>query len=99
MSSIYGFTGSNFELDQMEKALKHWEPDRSSKIEKDSFSGGCLELFKTPECIHNPTPFELDNLIVFFDGRIDNRDELALQLEIDNHQNKSDVVFAAEAFK
>ena len=99
MSSIFGYTGKTGDINTMANALKHWQPDRENTNSNEFCAFGILELFKTPECPINPQPYELDNITVLLDGRIDNRADLAKQLAIPNPEKQSDVAFVAAAFK
>lgn len=99
MSSIFGFTGSGFNLESMQEKLMHWTPDRHALKYGADFSAGVLELYKTPECIITPQPFCDEELIVCFDGRIDNRKELSDLLDIEPLENYSDIDFVIKAFR
>lgn len=99
MSSLFGFTGSDFSLSKMASALRHWKPDREGGVETAQYAIGVQELFKTPECPLVPQPFAQNHLQIALDGRIDNRAWLVNELSIPNPQNLSDVCFIAHAYK
>jgi len=99
MSSIYGYTGNKEAAKLMSDALHHWQPNRENCIQNDMITLGALELFKTPECPLLPQPFVYKHLIVVADCRIDNREELAQDLGINDISKHADIEFIARAFE
>jgi asparagine synthase (glutamine-hydrolysing) len=99
MSSIYGFTGKSQGQIEMSAALRHWQPDREHVIQNDQVTLGALELFKTPECLITRLPYAYHDTIVVADCRIDNREELAKVLGIEDISNHSDIEFIARAYE
>ncbi|GAB3650533.1 lasso peptide isopeptide bond-forming cyclase [Echinicola sediminis] len=99
MSVIYGSTGDVVRLSEQEEVLSHWKADRIGEFNSNHFSGAVLELFNVPESPASPNPYIHKNHVVFADCRIDNRDELAKQLSIENQSGYSDTAFIAFAYE
>ncbi len=99
MSSIYGYTGKKEAQKLMSNALRHWQPDRENFIEREAFTLGALELFKTPECPLVALPYAYKNFHIVADCRIDNREELAKELGVSDISKHSDIEFIARAYE
>ncbi len=99
MSSIYGYTGNKEVQKQMSDALRHWQPDREQFVQNGAITFGALELFKTPECPLIPQPYVYNNFTIVADCRIDNREELANELGINDISKHSDIEFIARAYE
>lgn len=99
MSTIYGYTGKVLASDLMGDALRHWEPDREAIFSTKDIFLGALELYKTPECLISPQPFKYKDYFVVADCRIDNREDLAIDLNINDISKHSDIEFVARAFE
>ena len=99
MSSIYGYTGKREAQKLMSNALRHWQPDRENFIEREAFTLGALELFKTPECPLVALPYAYKNFHIVADCRIDNREELAKELGVSDISKHSDIEFIARAYE
>jgi asparagine synthase (glutamine-hydrolysing) len=83
----------------MENALKHWDPDRQAEYITEEFSVGVLELFNVPQSPIIPQPYIFENFVVGADCRIDNRPELATELNITDIDLHSDIEFIILAYK
>lgn len=98
MSTIFGYIGNQGKLANMKDALRHWLPDREAAYESDVVSLAILELFNVPESPLTPQPYRYKNFIIVADCRIDNRTELAADLDIADISKHSDIEFIVRAY-
>ncbi|MFP4060595.1 MAG: asparagine synthase-related protein [Bacteroidales bacterium] len=90
MSAIFGyinFSGkplTNGKLQEMKSAMDFWGPDDQAIWQEGCAGMGYLLLYNTPEAVHEKQPLTTadGNEILFFAGRVDNRDDLCRQLSI-----------------
>ena len=106
MSAITGIFYRNnhsVKFDQIKKmndSLSHRGPDGSKVLNYESIALGHQMLYTTKESLKETLPFkDKSGLIITADARIDNREELADQLKIDNSPENSDSQFILEAYK
>lgn len=99
MSSIFGYTGTKGDSAAMQKALRHWSPDREAVYQNEHITIGALELFNVPEAPITPQPFEYKNYVIAADCRIDNRSELAVEFGITDISKHADIEYIAFAFE
>jgi len=88
VSSFYGIWKRNgekitvAEAEKMQKAFDWWGPDESSFVVRDSLMIGQATLWNTPESKYEHLPLEKESCILAMDARIDNREELAKELDL-----------------
>ncbi len=100
MSAITGFSGVQPGLlDRMLHRLSHWSPDRTGRFSSDQCSMGILELWSTPEASRSPQPVIHQQFVLLADCRIDNRQELAVALDVAAGELLSDVDYLALAYE
>jgi len=90
MSSFYGIfyrdgrSVSQKEAQKMQQTFDWWKPDESDFIIQDNILLGQATLYNTPESKYEHLPLKKANYILAMDARIDNREELAKELELPN---------------
>ena len=107
MSAIYGilnFKGQSLnqgKLQQMQSNMSYWGPDGNYLWQEGSAGLGVLQLFNTPESIHEKFPL-IDNecgLVFISSARLDNRNELSKLLDIPNDRKPTitdaELIFSA----
>ncbi|MEJ2501432.1 MAG: asparagine synthase-related protein, partial [Campylobacterales bacterium] len=88
MSGFFGFfnrSGRPAEqgiADTMLEAASYWDPDERGLQKNGPAAVGHAMLWNTPESKHEHLPLQRNGLMLTMDARIDNRDELAGQLEL-----------------
>ncbi len=88
MSSIYGIfhrDGSPVDSKEAERfaaSFEWWKPDESDFVVEDSIMLGQATLWNTPESHHEHLPLRRGSLTLVADARIDNREELAKELDL-----------------
>jgi asparagine synthase (glutamine-hydrolyzing) len=87
-------------IKNMNNMLSHRGPDGSAVWYDGSVALGHQMLWTTPESLHEKLPFEDDDsmLVITADARIDNRDELSKELNIENKEEISDSYFIMKAY-
>ena len=88
-------------IKKMNDRLSHRGPDGSAVWCEGPIALGHQMLWTTPESLHEKLPFE-DNesgLVITADARIDNRDELSKELDIDDKEEVSDSYFILKAYQ
>jgi len=107
MSAITGIfyrDGRKVDLElikKMNNRLSHRGPDGSAVWCEGSIALGHQMLWTTPESLHEKLPFEDDDsgLVITADARIDNRDELSKELDIEDKEEVSDSYFILKAYE
>lgn len=92
MSAIFGVVNLNGQpvalqtLKEMQQAISNWGPDGQYLWNEDNAGMGQLQLFNTPESLHEKFPLiDNDRGLIFMSAcRIDNRDELFHLLDTPN---------------
>ncbi|MCO4846164.1 MAG: hypothetical protein KC427_09115 [Sulfurovum sp.] len=90
MSGIFGIFNRNGNavdkqiVETMLEATSYWEPDESGTWINGPVVLGHTMLWNTPESKYEHLPLEKDVLVLTMDARIDNREELARDLELPN---------------
>ena len=90
MSSFYGIfyrdgrSVSQEEAQKMQQTFDWWRPDESDFVIQDNILIGQATLYNTPESKYEHLPLQKANYILAMDARIDNREELAKELELPN---------------
>ena len=88
MSSFYGIFYRNSkqvsqeEAQKMQQTFDWWKPDESDFVIQDNILIGQATLYNTPESKYEHLPLKKANYILAMDARIDNREELAKELEL-----------------
>lgn len=105
MSTIFGVFDKNahdlpVEWNEfMSSACTPWPRDRESNIYKGACFLSCLQRYNTPQSPLAEQPYSDDNtsLHLIFDGRLDNRSELAqlLQLPLNDKTTDESLIFTA----
>ncbi|MCZ3364273.1 MULTISPECIES: lasso peptide isopeptide bond-forming cyclase [Methanobacterium] len=87
-------------IKNMNARLSHRGPDGSAVWCEGSVALGHQMLWTTPESLHEKLPFEDDEsgLVITADARIDNRDELSKELDIEDKEEVSDSYFILKAY-
>ena len=88
-------------IKKMNDKLSHRGPDGSAVWCEGPVALGHQMLWTTPESLHEKLPFE-DNesgLVITADTRIDNRDELSKELDIEDKEEVSDSYFILKAYQ
>ncbi|GAA4644455.1 asparagine synthase-related protein [Pontixanthobacter gangjinensis] len=83
------------------EATRLWPDDRCKAIWNERWLIGCKHRFNVPQSPLAQQPFNSasdENLLVIFDGRIDNRLDLASKLSIDLDENTTDEYLISRAF-
>lgn len=104
ISGIYNRNGRNIDpnlIKNMNNALSHRGPDGSDILVYETIAFGHQMLQTTHESIHEKLPIEDKNsgLIITADARIDNREELSKELDIENNEKFSDSYFILKAYQ
>ncbi|MEL7669268.1 lasso peptide isopeptide bond-forming cyclase [Methanobacterium sp.] len=87
-------------IKKMNNRLSHRGPDGSAVWCEGSIALGHQMLWTTPESLHEKLPFEDDSgLVITVDARIDNRDELSKELDIEDNEEVSDSYFILKAYE
>ena len=68
--------------DEMLEAISYWNPDQKGVVIDNSVGLGHSMLWNTPESKYEHLPLQVDEYILTMDARIDNREELAKELEL-----------------
>jgi len=68
----------------MQQTFDWWKPDESDFVIQDNILIGQATLYNTPESKYEHLPLKKTNYILAMDARIDNREELAKELELPN---------------
>ncbi len=86
--------------ERMLDRLEHRGPDGRRLVVKHQVSLGCRHFWTTPEDIGEEQPLEAGGLMVAFDGRLDNREDLLRALDHRDRQDRllSDARIVLEAF-
>ena len=90
MSSIFGiFHRDNKPVDKeiickMSDSMSYWHPDDRGMWFHDQVALGHAMLWNTPESRFEKLPVKQDHIVITMDARLDNRSELALQLDVSN---------------
>ena len=90
MSGIFGIynrNGKPVEKDiaiTMLDAMSYWDPDERDVWIDGSVALGHTMLWNTPESKHEHLPLQENVYVLTMDARIDNRDELAKEIELPN---------------
>ena len=94
MSGIFGFFNRNGNAagrgiaEKMLETASYWDPDeRDIKLDGPVAFGHTM-LWNTPESRFEHLPLQRDGLMLTMDARIDNRDELATQLDLPDRPMK-----------
>lgn len=100
---IYKRDGKSVELGIVQKmlnAMSYWEPDESGSVREGSVAFAHMMLWNTPESKQENLPGKQDHLIITMDARLDNREELAEQLDLTSHslQQITDSTFILAAY-
>ena len=88
MSGFFGIFNRNGILveektvNTMLDAMSYWSPDDKGTYIEGSVALGHAMLWNTPESKYEHLPLEKDTYILTMDARIDNRDELAKEIEL-----------------
>ncbi|MBV1767746.1 MAG: hypothetical protein KUA29_05530, partial [Methanobacterium sp.] len=85
-------------MERMNDKLSHRGVDGSHIWVEDNVGLGHQMLHTTPESLHEELPFIEDDLVITADARIDNREELADELGIDEVETVSDSYFILKAY-
>ncbi|BDZ69939.1 lasso peptide isopeptide bond-forming cyclase [Methanobacterium petrolearium] len=107
MSAITGiFYRNNQEINpkliqKINDRLSHRGPDGSAVWCEGSVALGHQMLHTTPESLHEKLPFydEKPGLVITADARIDNRRELAKELDIEDNEYVSDSYFILKSYE
>ena len=97
MSSILGIfnrNGKNVEkktIDTMMEAMSYWDPDEKDVWMDGSVALGHGMLWNTPESQYEHLPLKDKAYILTMDARIDNRDELAKEIELPTDRPLSEI--------
>jgi len=88
-------------IKKMNNRLSHRGPDGSAVWCEGSVALGHQMLWTTPESLHEKLPFEDEEsgLVITADARIDNRDELSKELDIEDKEEVSDSYFILKAYQ
>lgn len=86
-------------IQKMNDKLSHRGPDGSHTWVEDNVGLGHQMLHTTPESLHEKLPFIEEDLVITADARIDNRDELANELDIEDVETVSDSYFILKAYE
>lgn len=87
-------------IKKMNNGLSHRGPDGSAVWCEGPVALGHQMLWTTPESLHEKLPFEDEEsgLVITADARIDNRDELSKELNIEDKEEVSDSYFILKAY-
>lgn len=101
---IFNRTGHEVDINQikrMNKSISHIGKDGSANFNKGSIAFGHQMLHTTKESISEKLPFfdKTSRLIITADARIDNRDKLSKQLNVENSYKVSDSLFILKAYE
>ncbi len=88
-------------IKKMNDRLSHRGPDGSAVWVDGSVALGHQMLWTTPESLHEKLPFhdEKAGLVITADARIDNRNELSEELDIEDKEDVSDSYFILKAYE
>ncbi len=85
-------------IQKMNDKLSHRGPDGSHTWVEDNVGLGHQMLHTTPESLHEKLPFIEEDRVITADARIDNREELANELDIADVETVSDSYFILKAY-
>ncbi len=88
-------------IQKMNDRLSHRGPDGSDVWCDGSIALGHQMLKTTPESLHEKLPYHdsKSGLVITADARIDNRDELSVELNIEDKEDVSDSYFILKAYE
>lgn len=88
-------------IKKMNNRLSHRGPDGSAVWCEGLVALGHQMLWTTPESLHEKLPFkdEKSGLVITADARIDNRDKLSNELNIEDKEDVSDSYFILKAYQ
>lgn len=105
MGALYGYLNftkkpeSNLSEIMSSPAL-YWGEDNHFKYSAEHIFIGNLHRFNTPEAVYEHQPYTpIPNTSVFFTGRIDNRNDLALKLNIKDEPTIPDGFFVSKIWE
>ena len=105
MSLIFGIiqhddTADDHILQKMYEPLKNFPQEKYSKVVQNNVAFGKILTYGTPEDIFDNLPVYLSeqNIVFTAQGRIDNRDELARNLNLSQTEKLSDSFFMLQAY-
>lgn len=106
MSTVFGVFSKNRKPipeiwgNEMAKLSSLWLSDVKGVFSNETIYLGCHKLFNTPESTLVEQPFSLDgDCFLLFDGRLDNRLELASLFNITSSKNLSDEELILKAYQ
>lgn len=102
ISGIFLRNGSAIDPEQMKrmnKALDHRGPDGSVIWTEDSLGLGHQMFYTTPESLNEKLPYVEEDLVITADARIDNREELSVELGIEDKESISDSYFILKSYQ
>ncbi len=107
MSAIFGILDTNARpvepswITSLQDNLAHRGPDGQTIYAEPSLVLGHMLLQVTPESVYDNGPYEAGNLVIIANARLDERQELMGQLEIDSSQFTSitDTTLLLHAYK
>ncbi|KYJ86415.1 asparagine synthase-related protein [Sulfurovum riftiae] len=88
MSGFFGIFYRNawpvehHDAEKMLEVISYWDPDKRDVWVRGSVALGHAMLLNTPESKYEHLPLEKDHLVLTMDARIDNREELAREIEL-----------------
>jgi asparagine synthase (glutamine-hydrolysing) len=88
-------------IKKMNDRLSHRGPDGSAIWYEENIALGHQMLQTTPESLHEKLPYHKakSGLVITADARIDNRDELSVELDIEDKEDVSDSYFILKAYE
>ena len=105
MSLIFGIiqhddTADDHIIQKMYEPLKNFPQEKYSKVVQNNVAFGKILTYGTPEDIFDNLPVYLSeqNIVFTAQGRIDNRDELARNLNLSQTEKLSDSFFMLQAY-
>lgn len=105
MGALYGYLCFNKKPepnipDQMKSASAYWGRDNHFYYSSDNIFIGNNHRYNTPEAVYEQQPYEpIPNNFVFFTGRIDNRKDLTLKLNIKDEPTIPDGFFVSKSWE
>jgi asparagine synthase (glutamine-hydrolysing) len=90
MSGIYGIFNRNHQpvdkaiVHAMRDAISYWNPDELGEWTEGPVALGHAMLWNTPESHYEHLPLQTESYVLTMDARIDNREELAKELDLPN---------------
>lgn len=102
MSAVFGMLGSTSASNGVgalqSSFTTKYECDRSSIWFNETCGLGSLEQWINKEEKYSPQPYQLDSLIIVFDGMLDYRDDLKEKLNVGLQEKSTDVELVAKSF-